>query len=96
MRLEFRPEKLARIRTKEAHKLGLPTSVVRSAQEKLDFIASAPDERSMRNWKSLNYKELEGAKDGRKQIRLNDQFRIELYVDGDPPVATIVAIGDPH
>jgi toxin HigB-1 len=96
MKLEFRPERLALIRTREAHKLGLPQAVVKSAQAKLNFIEAAPDERSLRNWRSLNYKELEGRDDGLRQIRLNDQFRMELYVEGDPPVATIVAFGDPH
>lgn len=96
MKLEFGDPRLAVIRTGRAHELGLPDGVVKSAQRKLNFVESAPDERSLRNWKSLNYKKLEGYADERRQIRLNDQFRIVLRVDGDPPVATILEIGDPH
>lgn len=96
MRLVFENPRLALIRTARAHVLGLPPHIVEAACDKLDFIESAPDERSLRNWRSLRYKKLEGYSDGRHQIRINDQYRIALRIDGDPPVATILDIGDPH
>lgn len=96
MKLEFLPQRLALIRTDRAHELGLPVEVVKAARRKLDFVEAAPDERSLRNWKSLNFKELKGFDDARKQIRINAQYRIVMRIEGDPPVATIIEIGDTH
>ncbi|MGI8568624.1 MAG: hypothetical protein ACR2KT_05910 [Methylocella sp.] len=61
-------------------------------------IESAPDERTLRNWKSLNYKKLENDKEGRRQIRINDQFRIVFTLEEttSPPIGVILEIGDTH
>lgn len=97
MKIVFADKRLALIQTDRAHELGLPFAVLKRAREKLHFLAEAPDERTLRNWKSLNYKRREGTEDQR-QIRINDQYRIILTIDNDavPPVITILQIGDPH
>src|SRR5262249_44164938 len=98
MKVEFRDKRLAIIRTERAHELGLPFGVVKRAREKLIVIEAAPDERTLRNWKSLNYKKLEGEKKGLRQVRINDQYRIEFELDEStsPPTVAITFIGDPH
>jgi proteic killer suppression protein len=98
MKIAFRPARLALIRTKRAHELGLPIGVVKSARNKIIVMEAAPDERTLRNWKSLEYKTLTGKLKGLRQIRINDQYRIrfELDLSTSPPTATIVDIGDPH
>ncbi len=97
MKIVFADKQLALIRTDRAHELGLPFAVIKGAREKLIFLAEAPDERTIRNWKSLNYKRREGDSEQR-QIRINDQYRIIFTIDNeaDPPVITILEIGDPH
>jgi proteic killer suppression protein len=97
MKIVFANKRLALIRTDRAHELGLPFAVIKGAREKLNFLAEAPDERTIRNWKSLNYKRREGGGDER-QIRINEQFRIIFEIDNDtaPPTITILEIGDPH
>lgn len=98
MRVEFADERLQRICTKEAHKTGLPIAVIRAAQRKLIELEQAPDERTLRNWKSLNYKKLSGARDGQHSIRVNDQYRIvfTLLEDERPPAIRILEIDDTH
>ena len=98
MKIAFRPTRLALIRTNKAHELGLPIGVVKSARNKIIVLEAAPDERTLRNWKSLNYKQLDNIRKGLRQIRINDQYRIRFELDAstDPPTATIVEIGDPH
>ena len=94
MKIEFRDKRLALIRTERAHELGLPFAVVKRAREKLIVIEAAPDERTLRNWKSLNYKKLEGEKKGLRQVRINDQYRICFsWRSGD---AYEVEISDDH
>lgn len=97
MKVVFRDKRLELIWTEKAHELGLSFAVIKRAREKLHFLAEAPDERTLRNWKSLNYKIREGSNDQR-QIRINDQFRIIFTINNDvtPPVITILEIGDPH
>lgn len=98
MKIEFGNKRLALIRTNQAHELGLPFAVIKACRKRLTFIEAAPDERSLRNWKSLKYKKLEGDEGGKRQIRINDQYRIifTLNDDTNPPTITILEIGDPH
>lgn len=98
MRIEYADERLARICTPEAHKLGLPISVIRAAQRKLILLEQAPDERTLRNWKSLNYKKLSGEREDQRSIRVNDQYRIvfELLENERPPAIRILEIDDTH
>ncbi|MBO6678063.1 type II toxin-antitoxin system RelE/ParE family toxin [Parvibaculum sp.] len=98
MRIEFADESLERICTDEAHKLGLPISVIKAARRALVKLEQAPDERTLRNWKSFRYKKLKGQREGQRQIRVNDQYRIvfELLDDERPPVARILEIDDTH
>ena len=97
MKIVFADKRLALICTDRAHELGLPFAVIKGARAKLHFLAEAPDERTLRNWKSLNYKRLEG-NDDQRQIRINDQYRIVFTIDNGtlPPLITILEIGDPH
>jgi proteic killer suppression protein len=98
MKIEFRDKRLAIIRTERAHKLKLPVAVIKAAREKLLLIEAAPDERTLRNWRSLNFKKREGDKEGRRTIRVNDQYRILLVLDETttPPTVVILDIGDTH
>ena len=97
MKIEFADKRLALIRTDRAHELGLPIAVIKAARRKLAFLEAAPDERTIRNWKSLNYKKLEGYADGRRQVRVNEQYRIVFLVKEEvPPILSILEIGDTH
>jgi toxin HigB-1 len=98
MRIEFAGDDLERILTDEAHRLGLPFSVIKSARNKLLQLEAARDERDLRRLKGLNFKKLQGDRDGQRSIRVNDQYRIIFTIsDGEAvPVITIIEIGDTH
>ena len=98
MRINFADKSLARIFTDEAHKLGLPITVIKAARNRIVQMEAATDERDLRNLKSLNYKKLQGSREGLRQIRINDQYRIVFTISDDekPPVITITEIGDTH
>jgi toxin HigB-1 len=97
MRVEFDGD-LEDILTDKAHKLGLPIAVIRAARLKLLKLEMAPDERTIREWKSLNYKKLSGNREGQRSIRINSQYRIvfKLLDDERPPVIRILEIDDTH
>ena len=98
MRIEFSDDSLAQICTPEAHKLGLPFAVIKAARLRLIQLEAAKDERDLRNLKSLNYKKLQGVRDGQRSVRINDQYRIvfTLSENDRPPVITVIKIGDIH
>jgi toxin HigB-1 len=96
MKIEFANQRLALIRTDQAHKLGLPVGVIKSCRDKLHAIEQASTEQTLRNMKSWAYKKLQGS--DLRQIRLNDQYRMHFTLDTttEPPTITVTFIGDPH
>jgi len=78
MEIEFRDKALALVETDRAHETRLPIAIVTSLRNKLRFLRNAPDERSIRNWKSLHYEKMEGEE---RSIKLNDQFRLIFTIE---------------
>ena len=89
---------MALIETEDAAQTRLPVPVIKSTRRKLTLIRAAPDDRSLRNWKSLHYEKLKGDRDGYRSIRVNEKYRIVFTLDErtQPPTVTIVAIEDYH
>lgn len=98
MKVTFANKNIALIETDKAHEVGVPFPVITSARKKLNFIRSAPDEQTLRNWKSLHFEKLSGNHVGKHSIRLNDQWRIILHLNKNcyPNEVTIFAIEDYH
>jgi proteic killer suppression protein len=78
MEITYDDKKLALVETDRAFDTKLPIAVIESLRNKLRFLKNAPDERSLRNWKSLNYEKHEN---GERSIRLNDQYRLMFNID---------------
>ena len=98
MEVRFANDDLARICTEEAHKMGLPFAVIKAARKTLLKLEAATYESDLFKIGSLRYKRLKGEKNGTRQVRVNDQYRIWFTVSGEDAsaVATITFIGDPH
>jgi proteic killer suppression protein len=98
MDIVFADPELALVETEEAGKTRLPVPVIKSARRKLTVLRAAPDDRSLRNWKSLHYEKLKGDRDGLRSIRLNDQYRMVFSLDENtvPPTVSVIAIEDYH
>lgn len=98
MRIVFDDERLCRICTDEAYKLGLPIAVISAARRRLIQLDAARDERDLRNLKGMHYKKLSGEREGQRSVRINDQYRIVFTVEDTerPPVIRILEIGDIH
>lgn len=98
MDIQFLDSRLALIETDQAGQTRLPVGVIKSARRKLVVLRAAIDERSLRNWKSLNYEKLQGDRDGQRSIRLNDQYRMYFTIDErtKPWTIKILNIEDGH
>jgi proteic killer suppression protein len=98
MDVVFGDPDLAKIETEEAAQLRLPIAVIKSARRKLILLRATPDERALRNWKSLHYEKLKGDREGQRSIRLNDQYRMVFTLNEatTPPTVRINSIEDYH
>lgn len=98
MEVEFDDERLALIETQRAAETRLPVAVIQSARKKLNVIRAAPDERTLRNWKSLHYEKMLGSQANARSIRLNLQWRMVFRIDTQsaPPTVHVVSIEDYH
>jgi proteic killer suppression protein len=98
MRIVFRDARLALVPTERAAETKLPFAVIKSCRDKLIFLKAAPDERSIRNWRSLRYEKLKRDREGQCSIRLNDQWRLVFQLDNEtsPPTLTVLSVEDYH
>lgn len=98
MKVEFANDDLARICTGQAHRMGLPIVVIKTARKTLLKIEAATYERDLFKIGGLDYKKRRGSSDDTRQVRINDQYRIFFTVagEGSSAIATITFIGDPH
>lgn len=98
MLIEYRDKTLALLPTERAAETKLPPEVIAAYRRKLVVLHSAPDERTLRNWKSLHYEKLKGDREGKRSIRLNDKWRVvfELDASTDPATIWILEVVDYH
>lgn len=98
MDIEFADSTIELIETDQGGRTGLPVPVIKSARRKLVAMRAAPDERALRNWKSLHYEKLNGDRDGQRSVRLNDKYRMVFVLDNnaEPQKATILSVEDYH
>lgn len=98
MEVEFAEEWLALIETDQAGQTRLSVAIIKSARRKLAVLRAAPDDRTLRAWKSAHYEKLKGDREGQRSVRLNNQFRLIFLVNETtaPATVTILGIEDYH
>lgn len=98
MKLSFRDDTLARLETDPGFTAGHQSAIVKAYRKRVNFIRQAQDERDLYAWVSLHFEKLKGARSHQHSIRLNDQWRLILELEGEAPSKTIaiVAIEDYH
>ena len=96
MRVRFAPGPLERLETDPKFTGGHSAEIVRLFRKRMTFIRQALDERDLYGMKSLRFEKLKGARSPQRSIRLNDQWRLLLQLDGDTKTVTIVSIEDYH
>ena len=89
MDIEFRDKTLLLVETDRAPETRLPIAVIASLRKKLQWLRAAPDERTIRNWKSLHYEKMSGEE---RSIRINDQFRLIFSIDTKANKITVLRV----
>src|SRR5262249_22274989 len=101
MEIEFKDKRLEKIENGTAADLassGVPLEVIDRFRSRIDLLRSAPDERTIRNWKSLHYEKLKGDRSNQRSIRLNKKWRLIFTIDEsrNPKTIVILKVEDYH
>lgn len=101
MEIEFKDSRLAKVEAGGAANYassGIPLEAIEAFRKKLHFLREAPDERTIRNWKSLHYEKLKGDRQDQRSIRLNQKWRLVFKLDESraPPKIIILGVEDYH
>jgi proteic killer suppression protein len=89
MDIEFRDKTLLLVETDRAPETRLPIAVISAMRKKLQWLRAAPDERTIRSWKSLHYEKMS---EEERSIRINDQFRLIFNIDTKVNKITVLRV----
>lgn len=92
MDVRFQDESLDRLEVQPGDG-GYPPGVARVFRKRMVMIRSAVDERDFYALKSLHYEKLEGRRKHQRSMRLNDQRRLVIEVQGDAPNRVVIVVG---
>jgi proteic killer suppression protein len=96
--VRFADKRLDRLEVDPGYDGGYARPVVTAYRKRMQMIRSAPDERVFYGLKSLRFEKLKGNRSHQWSMRLNEQWRLvlELQGRGAGKVAVLVAIEDYH
>jgi proteic killer suppression protein len=92
MNVRFEDGDLDRLETDPRFTNRLPPEVVRAFRKLMQYIRAATDERDFYEKKSLRFEQLQGDKEGQRSMRLNDQWRLVVELEGESPTKTVVVV----
>jgi proteic killer suppression protein len=98
MKVRFAAGPLERLETDPKFTDGHSAAIVKLYRKRMNLIRQAMDERDLYAMKSNHFEKLKGARSHQRSVRLNDQWRLILELEGEGTSKTvvIVAIEDYH
>jgi len=97
--VRFKDESLEELQKEDAGRdKAYPPGIAKAFRKRLQFIRGAADERDLSAMRGNRFEKLQGKRGHQYSMRLNDQWRLILEIEGDNPKKTvwIVAIEDYH
>ena len=89
----FKDESLDRLEKDANYDAGYSAAVVKAFRKRMQYIRAATDERDFYAMKSFGFEKLKGKRSNQYSIRLNDQWRLILEIDGEGPDRKLAIIG---
>jgi toxin HigB-1 len=98
MEVIFKSENLDKLETDAAFDGGYQPGVVKAFRKRMQQIRAALDERDFYNQRALRFEKLKGDRSHQHSMRLNDQWRLILQLQGKSAnkVVVVIAIEDYH
>ena len=72
---------------------GFAPGIVKAFRKTMQSIRAAVDERDIRERKAARFEKLSGKRKHQHSIRLNDQYRLIVELEGEAPNKTVVIVG---
>lgn len=92
MDVAFKDESLDRLETDSSFSAGFGDAVVKSYRKRMQQIRAATDERTFYAFRSLRFEKLHGDREGQFSMRLSDQWRLIVELQGEAPRKTIYVV----
>ena len=98
MKMEFDDQRLDVLETDPTNTGGFSQAVVKAYRRRITQIRAAKDERDLYAIKSLHFERLKGQRQHQYSVRLNNQYRLILEIQGrsSSKVIRIMEIEDYH
>ena len=98
MKVRFKGPRLERLESDPGFADDHSAALVKAYRKKMNFIRQVVDERELYAIKSLGFEKLKGSRAHQRSMRLNDQWRliVEIEGTGDSKTIVIVSIEDYH
>lgn len=92
MEVAFDDSKLALVETDNAVETELPVSVIRWVRSHLSVVRAAPDERTLKNWRTLGYDEGEELFGRGKSLGIPPNMRLYFRLEDQAPQPKFVVV----
>src|ERR1700761_7346389 len=89
----FRDKGLSELATDKNARSGYPQGVEKKFRLRIQQIGAAVDERDLYKLSWLRFEKLKGHRSHQHSMRLNDQWRLIVELEGDAPNKRIVIVG---
>jgi toxin HigB-1 len=89
----FRDKGLFELATDKSARSGYPQGVEKKFRLRINQIVSSVDERDLYTLPSLHFEKLKGDRSHQHSMRLNDQWRLIVELEGDAPNKRIIIVG---
>jgi proteic killer suppression protein len=98
MDVTFKDQSLDRLETDSGYSAGYADAVVKAYRKAMQHIRAASDERTFYARRSFRFEKLKGNREGQYSMRLNDQWRLIVELQGEAPkkIVHVVEIADYH
>jgi toxin HigB-1 len=98
MDVKFKDQSLDRLETDATYGAGFSDGIVKAYRKAMQHIRAASDERMFYTRRSFRFEKLLGDREGQHSLRLNDQWRLIVEMQGDAHDKTIhiIEIVDYH
>lgn len=89
----FRDKNLHSLATDKNARSGFSQAIEKKFRLRIQQIVTAVDERDLYKLPSLHFEKLKGERSHQHSLRLNDQWRLIVELEGEPPNKRIVIVG---
>ncbi|TAK30624.1 MAG: plasmid maintenance system killer protein [Chloroflexota bacterium] len=98
MDVRFEDDRFDKLETDLTYTAGFAPAIESAFRKRMQQIRAAVDERDLRNVKSLRFEKLKGTRQHQHSMRLNDQYRLIVELEGRSSckVVAIIGIEDYH